>query len=333
MSGWEDAAFGFGSAVPMAIKGFQDAEDNRYRRMEIEAKLRAQDDNQRRQEMLDRWEMEKNSPERRREQMKFELAKSGQEGQWDESGNFIGARYRDDALRKSRAGEGGASDPYGLKRLQAEKLRGDLEKSAFEKTPQGKLQKLSGDQRKRFDETVGTLNALTDLSSAYEDFGEKNLAERTYQMSSNPIKKLFSGDTPYTEASGRFKEFLGRLQSGGAITTDERQAFASMIPEATDSPKIAREKIKNLEFELGNRLNTFGIPMSDASEMGLLKKGLVPKGLLKDQNINAQNKVSGMLQGAEASAKIHPKANEALEFAKKNPNDPRAAEILRRLGK
>lgn len=56
-------------------------------------------------------------------------------------------------------------------------------------------------------------------------------------------------------------------------------------------------------------------------QTGMIKPGLVPTGMVNQ----------GMVQGA-APAQTHPEADAAVQWAKANPKDPRAAEILKRLG-
>lgn len=98
---------GINEGIRAGIQGYYDAEDRRYRKMEMDAKIKAQEDNQRRQKMMDDIELQKNSPEFRRQQMEFELQKTGQKGIWDDQNNLTGAEYRPDYLAlKRRAGRG-----------------------------------------------------------------------------------------------------------------------------------------------------------------------------------------------------------------------------------
>jgi len=95
---------------------------------------------------------------------------------------------------------------------------------------------MSGEQKKRFDQTVGARNAVSDLAGAYSELGitgKESMLEavgKRSQMANVP----FRGDTPYTQALTRFEEYLGRLQSGGMIGSEEAARFRKMVPTSYD---------------------------------------------------------------------------------------------------
>lgn len=107
-----DFMVGFAQGIPSAIQGYYDAEDRKYRQMEMQARLKAQEENAERQRMRDEMEMAEFSPERRREKMQFELAKAGMEGQFGEDGSFQSARFRPDyiAIKQRMAREMGGGE-------------------------------------------------------------------------------------------------------------------------------------------------------------------------------------------------------------------------------
>lgn len=175
-------------------------------------------------------------------------------------------------------------DPFGNKALAAQMARMNIDEKKREKTPEGKIEKLSGEARARFDNVTGSIDALKDIRAAYEG------ADRTgvlgnMDMVSVPLR----GDTPFTEARNRFNEFLGRMQSGGQISKDEKKSFQAMLPGPTDKPEIAKSKLENLDQVLGARLKTFGVDEASARDLGFLKPrdGLVKPGLLKAEQTGA----------------------------------------------
>jgi len=212
-------------------------------------------------------------------------------------------------MMREKAQLGAQADPYGIKGMQAAKAREEMAAAAKAKTPAGRVEKLAGDQRKRFDDTTGALDALGDLDLAYSSKGRKSF-EDAADMVDVPLR----GGTQYTIARDQFVESLGRLQSGGAITSDEVNNFKKLIPGAFDKPEIARKKLEDLKFRLGARLKSFGLTPEEAAQGGFLKdttaKGLVSKGLVE-------------------APSARPQDSEAVQWAKQNPKDPRAKKILK----
>ena len=57
-------------------------------------------------------------------------------------------------------------------------------------------------------------------------------------------------------ARSHFEENLGRMQSGGAITSDEEDRFKKMAPTVQDSTKMQIQKLKKLKEVMSARLQT-----------------------------------------------------------------------------
>lgn len=172
-----------------------------------------------------------------------------------------------------------------------------LEKLETERTPEGKIEKLSGEARSRFDNVTGGITALRDMRTAYDAKPRKSAVDNL-DMANVPLR----GDTPYTEAANRFDEMLGRMQSGGAIGTQELKSFQKLRPQVTDSPEIAKTKFDRMEELLSGRLKSFGIDEKSAEGMGFLRprEGLIaPKeGLVKPQEKKASvPKVGDVVDG------------------------------------
>lgn len=112
------------------------------------------------------------------------------------------------------------------------------------------------------------------------------------------------GDNPFTESRTRYQEMLGRLQSGGAIGKQEEERFNKMAPSLLDTPEIRERKIQNLKEILQDKIRGF------APEYYSSKYSQAP---VQKQTVNPQDQ-------------------EALAWAKANPDDPRAQKIMQKLG-
>lgn len=62
------------------------------------------------------------------------------------------------------------------------------------------------------------------------------------------------GDDKYSASVRLFKEGIGRLQSGGAITNDEAVSFINMLPTWKDSAEIKAKKFRDMERDLNSRI-------------------------------------------------------------------------------
>lgn len=246
-------------AIPTAIQAYYAAEDRDLKRKELAAKLAAQEENKRIQneEAANKKANEDRDYQLRREE--FEYKKS-------------------DEYRQQRE----MSDPYGLKALAAMKARDEYEAKQKEKTPQGKVEKLSSAEKQRFDNVTMGLNALNDLETAYKSQNREGSGGPLSLAGNADMMRIpFRGDTDYTAAADRWSEAIGRMQSGGAISKDEEKRFLRLVPSAFDSPQVAQQKIDNLKMELSSRLRNFGVSEDQAAELGYLK----PRGMLGSQGM------------------------------------------------
>lgn len=212
----------------------------------------------------------------RKQSLEADFYKAGLLPKYDQSGKLIGADVNEPVMKAKRD-----ADPTQMmiRDYQLEKIKREEEEAAKKKTPQGKIEAMSGEQKKRFDQTVGARNAVADLASAYKALdvtGKEGLLEavgKRSQMTSIP----FRGDTPYTQSLTRFEEYLGRLQSGGMIGKEEAERFRKMVPTSYDDPKIAQKKLQDMAQELETSLASTGVKPEEAEQMGLLRRGLMPQ--------------------------------------------------------
>ncbi len=66
------------------------------------------------------------------------------------------------------------------------------------------------------------------------------------------------GDNDFTLARRNFEEALGRMQSGGAINSEEASRFAKMAPGPMDSAEMQAKKLNGLAAEMALRLQNLG---------------------------------------------------------------------------
>lgn len=273
------------SALGAGFKGFaqglMEGEDRKLKRMEMEAKITAQEQDRERQRMLDERTYKDREFDNRRS-----LVTSGfkiptlAEGQSISDIDISSLPVNTEFL-KAKA----EADPMAaaLKALALEKAKTERDDAAKSKTPKGKIEKLSGDVRKRFDDTTGSLDALIAVEDAYLSKPRKSTTDNA-DMVDIPLR----GDTNYTLARNQFKEYLGRLQSGGAIGKQEATDFINLLPGATDTPAVAKKKLQDLKFRLESRLRAFGVTAEEASAEGFIKpetvKGLMRKGLVNPKS-------------------------------------------------
>lgn len=185
-------------------------------------------------------------------------------------------------------------------------------------TTEKKLAGLHTADKGRFDNLRFGLTALNQATSAL------NQGENTFSL---------VGDNPYTVAARQFEEALGRMQSGGAISKDEGVRFRAMLPGALDSPEVAAQKLASLQREFEGRLETLGFKRSDFPDLAEVAYSPAKKRGLLGSALDVAKGVLGS-SSAVAAPKAAPSAEdqEAVAWAKANPKDPRAAQILKMHG-
>lgn len=137
----------------------------------------------------------------------------------------------------------GMEDWKTKQQLSSQMKQQEMMAKAKPKDYESQMGQLSGEQLKRFDSAAMGLEAVVEMQKAL-------------QGGSNTFSLV--GDNPYTMASSRFEEALGRMQSGGAITSDEVAKFRKMAPTFTDSTEIQRAKMDNLIAEMAGRVQNLG---------------------------------------------------------------------------
>lgn len=173
-------------------------------------------------------------------------------------------KEREFQLREKESMRKAGGDPLAeeLKYQRLGQMRREAQEAEFKKTPQGRLQALNSGDKGRLDNVKVALESVQGMAGAL--LGDK---ENTFSL---------IGDNNFTRNSNLFEEVLGRMQSGGAITDGEKRNFAKLRPTATDSPKMQRDKLVELQRIMSGRLQTLGftpedlgISLADLKTMGV----------------------------------------------------------------
>lgn len=118
------------------------------------------------------------------------------------------------------------------------------------------LQNLSAEQKKRADSVLMGLAGIRGM--------REGLGKSEFQVAR---PSSFVGDNEFTLGRSQFVEALGRLQSGGAITTDEESRFSNFAPGIGDVAfGDPARKLNQAESELLRRMQGFGWTPKDVDD-------------------------------------------------------------------
>lgn len=133
-------------------------------------------------------------------------------------------------------------------------------KTAAEKTPSAEMLKLQANVQSG----LSSLNELRNASN--RQIAGINVGDlpRGLERINSP---LFNGK--YVAAQTNLVDVLGRLRSGGAITTDEESRFKSLLPTPTDDDATAKFKLDQIESLLKDTLSTAGQSSAGADPLQL----------------------------------------------------------------
>ena len=181
------------------------------------------------------------------------------------------ARLQKDAeLKKTlaeakKAEAGPARDP--LTQLLAEerlhKMQADRERTNFEKSPTGRLEKLGAEAKTKVGTYASMLETLTEYENAFRGGGRKSRID-----SKTPLIGTFVSDTPIDTFTRKLTDDIGRLRSGGAINMDEEKRFLEMLPRPGDRDEMQAEKLLQVRNEVGTKLQAFGLNPDELAQSG-----------------------------------------------------------------
>jgi hypothetical protein len=125
------------------------------------------------------------------------------------------------------------------------------------------------------------------------------------------------------------RQTIGKLKEGGVLRKEDEEKYAKMLPQLSDTPEVAENKIALVRREMSRQ---FGDTMASLRNSGYDTSGInisfgdIPElpDAVKGSNMNGQK---AFASGSELSQHDF----EAAEWAKKNPTDPRSKSIIENL--
>lgn len=187
-------------------------------------------------------------------------AKAGQKGLdiMEEQERSEAQREVDSAKAAAAAKEKAFDQQLKLREL-AIKEREAQQKGAETSGLQGRLAKLSGEKAGRLDNSKAALIGVLGMKKA---LGE---GQNTFSL---------VGENDFTMASNIFEEMLGRMQSGGQISQQERASFQALRPTIRDSKDIQDKKLAQLENMMRSRMQTIGFAPEEFPEVQTAYAGM-----------------------------------------------------------
>lgn len=176
---------------------------------------------------------------------------------------------------------------FGMKQAEENRQKGEYEmrtESHKQKTEENRRKYNPANVKEKLDNMNSTEKATTGFVSeglrALNDLEKAEKLGREEHNRSGGVTKWVAdksgaypwrvsviGDNPYTEASNRYKEFFGRMQSGGAIGTTEAGEFLGLIPKVLDAPDIAETKINKMKEMFYNKARILGLESRDIDDL------------------------------------------------------------------
>lgn len=264
------------------IKGIQDAEDHsmrledqKMRKMELDAKLRSQDqerEQQRaireREESIKAMSMGMRAPEGR------SFSESRPE-EWQQDPAWEARQLR---LNEARAG----ADPFGVKAMGAKKEMLQLQEAQRKASQEQKGFKLPPDKVLSVQEGQQLPVALSDI--------EGTIAQNKDLF--GPVSGRMSSMNPYDTRAQTidsqmrtYSQKVGRYLEGGVLRKEDEDKYRKMLPQLTDTPEVANNKLAVVKQMLAAKHNADVEALSkqgyDVSGFSAVAPGELPKGLGK----------------------------------------------------
>lgn len=265
------------------MEGLRDAENRKFRQMELDARLKADQDQKARQKYLDKFEMRKAG---------FKVPE-GDIGEIDPANLEYDPAYLD--MQREKASIVAGADPYGSKMLAAQNQRMQLNKNLREESQAAKGMKLPPDKVLQVQQGAHLPNMLDDIETTLT----KN------QTIMGPVSGRAGAVNPYdTTAQSVDAQFrsaaqaFGRYMEGGVLRKEDEDKYRKMFPQLTDTPEVAKNKLAIVRKLLVDKQNadvtalktqgydTSGFSQLPSTELpGVLtgqKNGLMSTGMMKD---------------------------------------------------
>ena len=309
------------------IKGMQDAEDHsmrledqKMRKMEMDAKFRTQD-NEREQQRLIRARDE--AIKARTSGFKAPEGQSLSDASpedWQQDPEWESRQLR---LNEARAG----ADPFGTKAVGAQKERLQLqeaqkkaqqEQRGFKLPPDKVLQVQAGAQiPNTLAEIEGTLSQNSNLFGPMQG---RMGAMNPYDTQSQTV------DAQMRSAAQQF----GRYMEGGVLRKEDEEKYRKMFPNLSDTPDIAKNKLAIVRKLLVDKQNADVQALKDqgfdVSGFRQLETSQLPKGLGKAKGKLKSGLVAEPKQGLvqEASGPKVGEVHDGYEYIGGDPGDQKS---------
>jgi hypothetical protein len=269
----------------------------------------------------------------------------------------FGESTRDLKEREQASKEAGRAEQREMRRLQKKNLQMQVDEKTSPKAKQ-----MSAKDVMNVQEGAQIPVMLADVDSVIA----KN--EDLFDPIKGRLQSLNPYDTRTQTIEAQIRaasQAFGKFMEGGVLRKEDEEKYKRMMPQIGDTPQVAKNKLKVVQRLLvqkqkGNldALKKAGYDVTPFKDMGdapdmpgvgasrPMVAGAVPVGL-SAPNLAPGTEVafdptkepvipdvitSATAAPMEVPAQQHPQANQAVEWAQKNPNDPRAAQILQSLG-
>ena len=278
------------------IKGMQDAENNKYRKMEFDSKMQIQEE-QRKRDALEQaiklrssglmqgpdGQLSEDPAQTKRADI-MKLAGSHQRPVYGESGELTGAEldpaYAQFGLERAQAQA--MFDPYGAKSAQAQNAKLETSKKLKDAAQEAKGFKLAPDKVLQVQQGAQIPKMLQDVRATLES------NKKLFGPAMGRLGSMNPYDTTSQTVNAQMStaaQSIGRYMEGGVLRKEDEEKYRKMLPTLTDTPEVAANKLDLVEKMLSDKQNAdVGALKSqgyDTQGFSQLPEGKLPKGLVK----------------------------------------------------
>lgn len=216
----------------------------------------------------------------------------------------------------------------------SEQIRNDkanaLQSFIGRKNQQDQIKRLPADKVLSVNEGKNAINMLGDLNGTIE----QNF--KTF----GPIAGNIASLNPYDETGATINsqmkiasQSIGKFLEGGVLRKEDEDKYRKMLPQLSDTPEVSKNKLQLVDRMLKNKLAADIKALNDSGydASGLMGGVGAAPGL---PNVIRKQKIAenGNSVIPNANADSHPMDIQAVDWAKKNPKDPRSVKILKANG-
>lgn len=228
---------------------------------------------------------------------------------------------------KSKGGFGGSYDEF----LANKKEASPLELMKFQMSMQDRERKLEQEEKgSQLPATQAVMLAEGENIPGMLDSLENVLSTETAKGVSGPIMGKIRRVNPYDPAAqdleGQIRsvrQVVGKFMEGGMLRAEDEKKYEKMLPSLSDTPEVQKSKMAAVRTMLQKKHNQY---LTSFQKSGYDVSQYTP--LQAAQAAQQEAESQKQPQGQQPPMVSADEDNEALDWAKKNPNDPRAKQIL-----